>query len=291
MYLTQVPELAGEVTRLDVITRYEPFSRQAAGVVDSVDALVLDLSRDPESPWFGAEFDHSGTTAGTRDLRAVTESDQKLIQRLVLLAVFMVLIVMIRRPLVSLYLVASVLFTYFVTVGATEMVFRRIYADYDGVDWKVPLFLFVILVAIGEDYNIYLISRVLEEQRRHGLIGGLRMAVVRTGGIITSCGVIMAGSFVSMLTGTLRGIVELGFALSLGVLLDTVIVRPVLVPAFLAILWRRSREPQSIDPAEQAGTTASVSTESNGHEALAGKRPAHSRRAKPHTLACVLGVN
>lgn len=240
-YVAKNEGWAGAMARFEIVSRHNPFSPDAAALLDRLHQRLTAIADDPNSAWHGAAFDFAGTTAGVRDLKAVTESDQTRIRRLVVLAVLAVLIVLLKRPGLCLFLMASVLFSYFAAIGATEMLFRSLFDSFDGLDWKAPLFLFVILVAVGIDYNIYLATRIIEEQRRHDRLEGLRVAVVRTGGIVTSCGVIMAGTFVSMMSGTLRGMLELGFALSFGVMLDTFIVRPVLAPAGLAWWYRRQR--------------------------------------------------
>jgi len=185
-----------------------------------------------------------GATASMYDLQQVTQHDQIKIEVLVLSGVFAILLVLLRGFATSVYLIVSVLFSYYATLGVTIAVFWMLCPGcFSGLDWKVGIFLFTILIAVGEDYNIFLMTRVAEEQRKHGPEQGIVEALTRTGPIISSCGIIMAGTFASLMTGSLLEMKQLGFALAFGVVLDTFVVRPILVPAFL-ILVERAHKPR-----------------------------------------------
>ncbi|MGN6548231.1 MAG: MMPL family transporter, partial [Aureliella sp.] len=255
-YLSPVERYHGRLARFDVILADNPFSLDATATLNRLSELIDRETRRQGSPWYHAEVATVGTTVGITDLRTVTQADQSRIQILVTVGVWAVLLYLLRHWVLSTYLIFTVLFSYFSTLGITYAFFGWAYGStYNGLDWKVPLFLFVILVAVGQDYNVYLTTRILQEQKQHGLMEGIRRALGLTGGIITSCGAVMAGTFVAMTSPAitellatyapwlgltseapvLRGITELGFALSLGVLLDTLVIRSILVPAFFAL--------------------------------------------------------
>jgi RND superfamily putative drug exporter len=227
-----------------------PFSPLGIEYLDRIEqSLGADL---PEGLRQGAQVSLSGPAATVRDLRTVTRGDQTRIQVLVPAAVFVLLLIVFRRVAVSLYLILSVLFSYLATLGATFLVFWLLDREaFLGLDWKVPLFLFTILVAVGEDYNIFLVSRVEEERRTLGPVRGALQALARTGRIISTCGFIMAGTFAALFAGSFLTMKELGFALSAGVLLDTLVVRPILVPTFWILLHGRRRGP--VDNAAETG--------------------------------------
>jgi putative drug exporter of the RND superfamily len=249
----------GHITRIDLIFKTDPFSEPSLQELEEVRRVTREAAL-PDGPLAGmAATGMAGSTSMVADLKQVTTKDERRMYWMVTLGVYAILVVLLRRPWICLYLIATVILGYLASLGITELVFRALHAGPEpwvGLDWKVSFFLFVILIAVGEDYNIFLMARVLEEERKYGPIEGTRQAVMHTGGIISSCGLIMAGTFGSMITGNLTALKELGFALGLGVLLDTFIVRPVLVPAFVVLVHRYRGsiglpvEPIVHDPAE-----------------------------------------
>ncbi|HXY35746.1 MAG TPA: MMPL family transporter [Planctomycetaceae bacterium] len=242
-YVSDKDGYTGQVTRVDVVLAWDPFSPQSMSGFDHLRAALAPGSKTSDHllpsqlDTDSTKLDYLGGTPSIRDLKTVTNGDQWRIDFLVPLVVFLVLVALLRKIATSAYLIITVFFSYLVTLGITFTVFYLIDRHgFNGLDWKVPMFLFTILVAVGEDYNILLMARIEEEQQLHGAVDGIIVGLRKTGGIISSCGIIMAGTFSSLMFGSLWGLAQLGFALAFGVLLDTFVVRPILVPAYLVLL-------------------------------------------------------
>lgn len=183
-------------------------------------------------------------TINARDMANVISRDRLVVNSLVITGVFLILLILVRRIWLATYLLGTVLLSYYATLGATALFGMWLTGRSFGlIEWRVPFFLFTILVAIGEDYNILLVSRILQERRRYGLVEGVQRGLAKTGGTITACGVIMAGTFGTLMLADLSTLKQVGFALAFGVMLDTFVVRPFLVPAFLLLVWN---EPEPI---------------------------------------------
>jgi RND superfamily putative drug exporter len=227
------------VTRLDVVLKSDPFDAASAATLDQIQIWLNDVMPQTVQDLGHVRPECYGVTVSSRDLAEVTEADRARVNLLVMGGIFCILLLVVHSPWLAAYLLGSVLFSYFATLGATALVSTYWTGRPLGqVDWRVPFFLFTILVAVGEDYNIFLISRVLLEKQRHGEEEGTRRALAHTGGTITSCGLIMAGTFATLMLAGLGTLVQIGFALAFGVLLDTFLVRPILVPAFTLVVWR-----------------------------------------------------
>jgi RND superfamily putative drug exporter len=251
------------ITRIDVVFKADPFSAESMQTLTHAYETIRTASSVGQPLEGTAAIGLAGSTASVSELKRVTTNDERRMYVLVTLGVYVILVILLRRPGICLYLIFTVVLGYLGSLGVTDLVFRALHrggTPWGGLDWTVGFFLFVILVAVGEDYNILLMTRVVEEERKHGTIEGTRRAVAHTGGIISSCGLIMAGTFGSMLTGSLTSLRELGFALGLGILLDTFLVRPILVPAFVVLMDRareRRQTEQDREPSEAIVSQAS----------------------------------
>ncbi|WP_426368520.1 MMPL family transporter [Streptomyces sp. E-08] len=180
----------------------------------------------------GADALVGGTTAQQYDTRVTAERDRTLIVPVVLAIILVILVGLLRSLLLPVLLVATVALNFLATLGVSALVFEHVFG-FTGTDSAVPLYGFVFLVALGVDYNIFLMSRVREETTLHGTREGLRRGLVATGGVITSAGVVLAATFAALGVIPLAFLVQIAFIVAFGVLLDTLVVRTLLVPALV----------------------------------------------------------
>ncbi len=191
-----------------------------------------------------------GASAVEYDVRQANKHDLKLIVPLTLLVVFIVLILLLRALVAPVILMATVVLSFAASLGVGFVVFDVIFG-FPGSSPDLALFAFVFLVALGIDYNIFLMARVREESQRHGAREGMLRGLAVTGGVITSAGVVLAGTFLVLAVLPLVFLTEIGFVVAFGVLLDTLVVRSILVPALVfdigARIWWPSSLASSID--------------------------------------------
>ncbi|WP_315853122.1 MMPL family transporter [Paludisphaera rhizosphaerae] len=229
----------GRHARIDLTLKDRVFSDGAMSQVETIRRRLQDYLADYEGVHEVRAY-VAGANAESADVRKMTRADQVQSWFVVPLGVFLVLLIALRDPLACFNLVATMVLTYAFALGATHLVFVTMLGA-EGLDWKVPYFLFVLLVAVGVDYNVFLMTRLHEETAEHGFRGGIVRAIGQTGGLITSAAAITACSFASFLFSPLGSLQQLGFALVVGITVDAVLVRPLLVPCGHWLL-RRSRE-------------------------------------------------
>jgi putative drug exporter of the RND superfamily len=185
-------------------------------------------------------------------LRA-SSSDNRLIIPVVLLVVFVILMMLLRALVAPLVLVATVVLSFSAALGLSALLFKHVFG-FAGADTSLPLFVFVFLVALGIDYNIFLMTRVHEEAKVAGTRQGALVGLAATGGVITSAGLVLAGTFAVLGTLPVVAFAEIGVAVALGVLLDTTVVRAVLVTALNLDLDRHMWWPSRLSrPPERVG--------------------------------------
>jgi RND superfamily putative drug exporter len=171
-----------------------------------------------------------GQTATTHDIREATARDNTRIIPLVMLVVLIILSLLLRAIVAPLLLVATVVLSFGTALGASSLAFQHLFG-WPAEDTGFPLFVFVFLVALGIDYNIFLMTRVREESLTLGTRRGTVVGLSATGGVITSAGLVLAGTFASLGALPVVSFAEIGLAIALGVILDTVVVRSILVTA------------------------------------------------------------
>ena len=220
------------MTRLYVTTVTNPYDTPSFDTVRDLRTLLADrtVAFGPE-----ARIYLGGSTAEFTDVQTTIASDFLRVAAITILGILIVLVLLLRAIVAPIYLVLTVLLSYAMSLSLSALILQRVFGQ-PGLNYFIPLMVFVLLVALGSDYNIFLMSRVREESATRGLRAGIRAASARTGTVITSAGLILAGTFGALVSSPLQLLFQVGLA----VLIDTFVVRSLLVPALTAFIGERA---------------------------------------------------
>jgi RND superfamily putative drug exporter len=223
------PQVKDGLVLLQGTLAVPPDSQAAYTVVSQVRTAV--------HPIPGADAKVGGSTAINADVQHYAIRDRNVIIPLILVVVLIILGLLLQAVVAPLILIGTVILSFGAALGLSALAFRHIFG-FAGADNSMPLFSFVFLVALGIDYNIFLMTRVREESLKSGTHRGMLTGLAATGGVITAAGLVLAGTFATLATLPLVILTEIGFTVALGVLLDTLVVRSVLVTALTLDIGR-----------------------------------------------------
>ena len=218
--------------RAAIVQNYYAMSNQALKEIPVIRKICREAIDDfnktaPPEEKINAQVYLTGSSVETAATRDITQGDFKRLLILVLGSIFIIVLILLRDFWLTAFMVFGICVSYLTTLGLCVMIFG------DGsLDWKVQVFLFVVVAAVGVDYNIFLAARLAQEAKHHQPAEAVRQAVIFTGPVISSCGIIMAATLGSLMVGEIGLLRQLGVALGLGMLIDTFVVRPFLLPAF-----------------------------------------------------------
>jgi putative drug exporter of the RND superfamily len=217
---------------VDLELAADPFSEAASDVVPRLREVARG-SADGGTALLG------GLTAETYDSREAQAADAALIAPLTLVLILLIVMALVRAVVAPLYLVGTVVLSFAFALGASSLIFTHLLGQPDS-DPGLPLFAFIFLVALGVDYNIFLISRIREERAGGDTGAAIEAGLRHTGGVITSAGLILAGTFAVLMALPVESLFQAGFAIALGILVDTFAIRVFLVPSLAVLLGERN---------------------------------------------------
>jgi putative drug exporter of the RND superfamily len=224
----------GSAVALTLSLNVDPSSLEARQAVDAISTTATQAQRGTSLG--SAQMLVAGQSSTVHDEAIQFGRDFTLVIILVCIAIYVILALLVRSVTAPIYLLATIALSALAAVGITNLVYHDLLGE--PLFSIVPIFAFVFLVSLGEDFNILTISRIREEVQKLGQRRGIATAIALTGGVVSSCGLVMAASFSRLANNAIVEVAELGFTVVVGILLDTFVVRPLLMPAIATMLGR-----------------------------------------------------
>jgi len=228
----------GKAAKVQLILKDQPYSLQAMDTIQSLQSKESEFVKD-------GHVYFAGETAKQADLYDINNHDTTLIVVLISSLIFILLGIQTKSLIAPIYMIGTILLSYCAALGLSMFLFQHLFG-YTDMSYRIPLYTFVFLVALGVDYNIMLVSRIKEEAAQHSLQAAIENGLTATGGVISSAGIILAATFAVLTTQPLLELFMFGFVVALGVIIDTFLVRTLLVPAIMLLLKKWSLWPQKM---------------------------------------------